>query len=155
MVMHFWSKMRNVCFSLKKWGPAAGGQRLWEGFRESTVNGRRWVLSGFSLIPINRLRSRPHVEPERLSGRIQLGASAPKPATEPIGYRASGLQRFRKDFLNSDFERCLRQFSGTRARQERPKRARAHEEGQNEPQEAPRARQERQERPRSGPGGPK
>ena len=48
--------------------------------------------------------------------------------------------------MNSDFERRLRQFSGTRARQERPKRARAHEEGQNEPQEAPRARQERQER---------
>ena len=128
--------------------PAAGGWAPWEGFRESTVNGRRWVLSGFSLIPINRLRSRPHVEPARLSGRIQLGASAPKPATEPLGYRASGLQRFRKDFLNSDFERRLRQFSGTRARQERPKRARAHEEGQNEPQEAPRARKERQERPR-------
>ena len=118
---------------------AARGLGPGEGFRESTVNGRRWVLSGFSLTSSPRFAPRPHVEPERLSGRIQLGASAPKPATEPIGYRASGLQRFRKDFLNSDFERCLRQFSGTRARQGpgRPKMSsRRPEEAENELQEA-------------------
>ena len=73
------------------------------------------------------LRSRPLVEPERLSGRISGGRKRPKPATEPMSYRASGLRRFRKDLLNSDFEQCLREFGGTRARQERPKRPRARQ----------------------------
>ena len=37
-------------------------------------------------------------EPERLIGRISSGACAPKPATEPLEFRASDLERSRKKF---------------------------------------------------------
>ena len=47
------------------------------------------------------LRSRPLVEPERLSGRISSGAAPPKPATEPVGFRGSGGKRFRKRLLRA------------------------------------------------------
>ena len=56
--------------------------------------GKRWGFSKACLsLPFHSLRSRPLVEPERLSGRISSGASAPKPATEPRRFNEEWLRQ--------------------------------------------------------------
>ena len=56
------------------------------------------------------LRSRPLVEPHRLSGRISSGAAPPIPATEPRIVCCSCVKRFRKTFrpvFSNSFFVCL------------------------------------------------
>ena len=56
------------------------------------------------------LRSRPLVEPQRLSGRISSGAAPPIPATEPRIVCCSCVKRFRKTFrpvFSNSFFVCL------------------------------------------------
>ena len=61
-------------------------------------------------MPSQSLRSRPLVEPERLSGRISSGAAPPIPATEPRIVCCSCVKRFRKTFravFSNSFFVCL------------------------------------------------
>ena len=80
-------------------GPAAGGRGQWEGTFGEFTYGKRWVLSsGFPDDPHRASLNGQLVSPEGLSGRISSGAAPLQPATEPMVFRASGLQRTRKKF---------------------------------------------------------